>query len=295
MVRNLLIALLISNALFADQGSGDQTNYTDPNGLKQGHWIYKNDVKKLPNYDPAAKVEEGDYKDNKKMGMWVQYWPNGNKKSEISFDNNKAKGYAKMYFEDGKVMEEGTWENNRWTGDYKMYHPNGQLFYEFKYSPSGKREGVQTYFHDNGKVMMKGEMKDGKETGEWEERYENGDLKSKKVFNNGSIDPTQTKTYVPKNVIVDNTPDPEPKGPNAPKVDVKKENVNKGSEIKIFDGNGKYKLFNMNKQISKDGVFKNYQLIDGKDYIYNKDGILVQIAVYKGGKYIGDAPLEEQK
>jgi antitoxin component YwqK of YwqJK toxin-antitoxin module len=70
--------------------------------------------------------------------------------------------------------------------------------------------------------------------------------------------------------------------------------VNKG-ELKIFDGNGYYKLYNKNMQLSKDGVFKNYKLIDGKDYIYNKDGILISIQVFKNGFYVGDAPLEENK
>ncbi len=293
MIRSLYICLFSFNILMA---GGDQSgeNYTDPaTGWKQGHWVYTNEVKKLPNFAPTAKVEEGNYADNKKTGIWISYFPNGQKKSEITFDANRAKGYAKVYFEDGKVMEEGNWENNRWTGDYKMYHPNGKLSYEFKYSNTGKREGSQTYFHENGEVMMKGDMKDGKEAGTWEERYENGDLKAKKSFNNGSLDVTKTETYAPKKpLVVDNTPDIPKDAPKAPVVNPK-DNVSK--EVKIFDGEGQYKLFNMNRQISKDGFFKKYKLIDGKDYVYNKDGILVQIAVYKGGFYIGDAPIEENK
>jgi antitoxin component YwqK of YwqJK toxin-antitoxin module len=294
-MRQLLFILALigfGRVAFADQNG--QTNYTDPSGLKQGHWVYTNDIKRLPNYGPSAKVEECDYKDNKKVGVWISFFPNGNKKSEITFDNNRAKGYAKIYYEDGKVMEEGVWENNRWVGEYKMYHPNGQLFYDFKYNNSGKREGTQTYYHENGNVMMKGEMKDGKEAGVWEERYENGDLKSKKAFNNGQFDAGNSETYAPRTPIVAEKPDVPKDASKAPVVDPKKDNVNKG-ELKIFDGNGYYKLYNKNMQLSKDGVFKNYKLIDGKDYIYNKDGILISIQVFKNGFYVGDAPLEENK
>jgi antitoxin component YwqK of YwqJK toxin-antitoxin module len=296
MKKFLLVIVFITVKVGLAQSS-DTTNFTDPNGLKQGHWlIYGKDDKSVTGYQPTDKVREGDYKDNRKSGVWVTYWPNGNKKSEVTFVNNTAKGFATMYFEDGKKQEEGNWENNRWTGAYKMYHPNGNLFYEFAYTTAGKRNGKQTYYHENGQVMMTGDMKDGKESGTWNEYYENGDLKSKKGFNDGKVDPNQYETYAPKKPIVETVKkDDTPKNaPPPPKVDPNKDKKNTGN-IEVFSGNGYAKLYNMNKQLSKDGTFKNYKLIDGKDYIYNKDGILLQIAVYKAGKYVGDAPLEDNK
>jgi antitoxin component YwqK of YwqJK toxin-antitoxin module len=44
--------------------------------------------------------------------------------------------------------------------------------------------------------------------------------------------------------------------------------------------NGQYILYNKNKQISKDGIFKENRFMEGKAYIYNENGILVRIAVY---------------
>jgi antitoxin component YwqK of YwqJK toxin-antitoxin module len=295
MKRFLLLFVFIAVRVSSAQSS-DTLNYTDPSGLKQGYWAFYGKDKKLAEYTPDAKIEEGRYKDNRKNGIWVNYWPNGNKKSEVTFINNSAKGFAIMYFEDGKKQEEGNWENNRWTGAYKMYHPNGNLFYEFSYSNTGKRNGMQTYYHENGQVMIKGEMKDGKETGTWSEYYENGDLKSKKGFNDGKVDPNQYETYAPKKPLA-TLPKKESQPENLPPpptVDPNKDKKNTG-KTEMFSGNGYAKLFNLNKQISKDGVFKNYKLIEGKDYIYNKNGLLIQIAVYKSGKYVGDAPLEEAK
>ena len=34
-------------------------------------------------------------------------------------------------------------------------------------------------------------------------------------------------------------------------------------------------------------------MIEGKLYYYNSDGILTRIAIYKDGKYVGDAVSEE--
>ena len=74
-------------------------------GLKQGYWIVLNSVKKLPDYPAEAKVEEGKYTDSKKIGVWKNYFANGNIKSEITFTNNRPSGYAKMYYENGKVQK----------------------------------------------------------------------------------------------------------------------------------------------------------------------------------------------
>lgn len=293
-MKKLLLIILFITVKIGFAQSNDTINFTDVNGLKQGRWVYTGKDKNLPNYQPENKVEEGKYADSRKNGLWVTYWPNGNKKSEITFINNTAKGYAKMYYEDGKLSEEGNWENQRWTGAYKMYHPNGTPFYEFNYNKSGKREGKQIYRYDNGKVMMEGDMKDGKENGTWNGYYENGDLKDKKGFNDGALDPTKVETYAPR------TPEPPKKqevvkGPPSVTVDPKKNVKNGADPVPYFTGTGTAKLYNLNHQISKDGTFKNFKLMDGKDYVYSKDGILLQIAVYKGGYYVGDAPIEEDK
>lgn len=291
MRRFLLLIFTCQTVLAQSTNSDTLQNYTDPaTGLKQGYWIVYNSVKKLPNYPAEAKVEEGTFADSKKIGLWKMYFPNGNIKSEITYTDNRPKGYAKMYYENGNLQEEGLWENSRWVGDYKSYYDNGQTFYNFKYTNTGKREGKQEYFYDNGQVMMTGEMHDGKEAGVWEERYENGDLRAKKTFNDGSLDAENTEVYAPTKPL---PPKKEEVSKEPPKIaDASKEKVNAAQ--KPFDGNGYAKLFIAGARISKDGEFKNFRLIDGKDYVYNTDGILERIAVYKAGKYVGDAPIEEK-
>lgn len=289
-MKKLLLFILICQTALAQSTNSDTLNQVDPaTGLKQGYWIVLNSVKKLPNYNMEAKVEEGTFTDSKKVGIWKMFFPNGNLKSEITFTNNRPSGYAKMYYENGKLQEEGNWENSRWVGGYKSYYENGQAFYDFKYTASGKREGEQTYFYEDGQVMMKGVMKDGKEAGVWEEFYENGDLRAKKAFNDGTLDAENTEVYAPKKPMPPKKDEPVSKEP--PKIaDATKEKVNLGP----FNGNGYAKLFVAGGRLSKDGEFKNYRLIDGKDYCYNTDGILERIAVYKAGKYVGDAPIEEK-
>ncbi len=290
----LIIALflIVSHFAIAQASAVDTLNKVDASsGMKQGYWVIYNSIKNLPEYSAEAKVEEGIFTENKKIGVWKTYYPTGILKSEITYSNNRPSGFAKMYYPNGKLQEEGNWENSRWTGNYKSYYENGQVFYDFKYTSMGKRDGVQTYFYENGQTMMQGTMKDGKESGVWEDYYENGDIRAKKAFNDGNLDADNTEVYAPKKPLPVKKEEPISTEP-AKVVDKVKEKVNESQPA--FVGEGYAKLFNMNKQICKEGEFKRYRLMNGKDYIYNKDGILEKISVYKDGRYAGDAPIEEK-
>lgn len=301
MLRNfftyvLCLGTLTLSAITNDTGqtfeiyNGDTINYVDANNLKQGLWKIFNHMKNLPGYRPDQVVEEGYYKDSRKTGIWKRYYPNGNIKDEIEYINNRTGGYYKIYYENGQLQEEGYWKNNRNVGTFKRYYENGNLAQEFNFNESGKREGVQKYYYENGQLMIEGEWQDGKEAGVVKEYYENGELKAEKYFNNGQIDPEKTKTYEPKKPVV--AEKKEEKEPVA-NVVVKKEEEK--PNIGAFDGNGYAKLYNLNKQISKDGYFKNYKLIDGKWYKYDENGILIKIEIYKNGRYVGDGVIEENK
>lgn len=270
----------------------DTINLIDANGKKQGKWILRGKHKPGSCYQTEQKVEEGKYAENKKTGKWIEYYCNGNMKNQLTFQNGRPDGYAIMYHENGKISEEGNWKNNRWVGNYKLYYENGQVQHEFVFNPNGKREGPQKYFYENGQVAIEGTFVNGKESGVIKEYHENGDIKAEKTYNDGAVDVASIKEFEPKKPIVkskEETPD------NAPKITVKPDekpngvtSTSKGPLVL----NGHHTLYNKNKQITKDGDFKDNRLMDGKAYLYDENGILQRISVYKGGAYVGDAPIE---
>jgi len=121
------------------------------------------------------------------------------------------------------------------------------------------------------------------------EYYENGDLMSVKTFNNGVLDKESVQVYAPKSPQQDPLEREIENGKDMKVTAGKEEKPNQGG----FDGNGYKKLFNRNKQIAKDGTFLDYRLMDGKQYIYDDDGILQRIMIFKGGRYVGDGVIEE--
>lgn len=54
-------------------------------------------------------------------------------------------------------------------------------------------------------------------------------------------------------------------------------------------------IYNRNQQLCKKGTFRKCVLTDGQEYVYDSNGQLIQIKVYKDGKYVGDSPLPERK
>ncbi len=272
----------------------DTLNKIDGEGKKQGKWILFGRHKPGTCYQNEQKVEEGKYADNRKTGTWVEFYCNGNMRNKLTFVNGRPDGYAIMFHENGKISEEGNWKNNRWVGNYKLYYENGQVQHEFVFSPNGKREGAQKYYYDNGQLAIEGNFANGKESGVIKEYYENGDVKAEKNYADGNVDLASIKEFQPKKPIAKRSEDP---AENAPIVKVKEderpnEAAKKGKVAGPLVLNGPAVLYNKNKQVTKDGVFKDNRFMEGKAYIYDENGILQRVAVYKNGIYVGDTQVE---
>ncbi|MBI3512267.1 MAG: hypothetical protein HY064_16525 [Bacteroidetes bacterium] len=282
----LILLFCLGNTVLAFADPDTTHNYTDPAGKRQGWWIITGEMKKDPKYDAKAKVEEGKYKDSQKIEIWTEYFPNGNKKSELTFVNNRPNGHAVMYNENGTKSEEGTWVGTRWVGDYKLYYEDGTPRQSFNYSQLGQRDGTQTYYHPNGKVAITVDMKGGKETG-WKKEYdENGNLIRETYFNDGVIDASKTKEYDTTDKTPEKAPEEKDIKGSAPVVTDPNFKPNKGT----FTGEGDWILYK-NGQISMKGTFHLKKLINGEERIYDNNGLLIQIKLYKEGKYVGDGPI----
>ena len=298
MKKLLLIFLSISLITTAqsqsselDANGKDTINKIDIAGKKQGKWVLKGKHKPGTCYTVDQKIEEGKYADNRKTGSWIEYFCNGNMKNKLTFMNGRPDGYAIMYHENGKISEEGNWKVNKWVGNYKLYYENGQVQHDFVFSAAGKRDGPQTYYFDNGQKAIEGTFANGKESGLIKEFYENGDIKAEKNYAEGAVDVASIKEFQPKKPLAVKKEDP---ADNAPKIMLKpdekpNEAVGKKGPIIL---NGQATLYNKSKQITKDGIFKDNRLMDGKAYIYDENGILTRVAVYKGGVYVGDTQVD---
>ncbi|MGB0887111.1 MAG: toxin-antitoxin system YwqK family antitoxin [Vicingaceae bacterium] len=297
VTKILYICILIFICTISDAQSasnytiidGDSINIIDENNRKQGFWKIFGKMKNIPGYEPDQVIEQGKYTNSRKQGLWTKFFASGKTKSEIEYKNSRPNGIYRTYFENGQLEEEGTWKNNRNTASFKRYYENGQVSQDFAFNASGKRDGKQTYFYENGQVMIEADIVAGKEKFV-KEFYEDGSIKAEKNFIDGKLDTINTKIYKPKTPIKDRDAEELKHAPEEIVTVDKTEQSNNGK----FNGDGIHKMYNQSKQISKDGLFKAYRLIDGLQYQYNGNGILTKVKRFKNGRYIGDAPLPSQ-
>lgn len=289
--RSILLPLFLLLSIAAFANSDRDLNQVDENGMRQGYWIIKGYMINDDAFGPNATVEEGNYVNNRKEGLWKRFYASGILRSEITYKNNRPYGAYTIYYPNGQVEERSTWHHNKNVGDFVRYYANGELQQEFFFADNGKRNGVQRYYHENGQLALEVTIRNGKEEGEMLRYYENGKLKERKVLNSGTLEPGSTRTYrgnAPKKKA-----DPEVIAEKeAPKVDISTARPNQAFK---FEPNGHNVLYNASQQLTQVGDFKNGRLWNGKWYRYNQDGILVRIEIYKDGKYIGTGVIEDEE
>src|ERR1700741_991579 len=249
----------------------DTLNVIDEAGFKQGYW------KKYKTIDGKdILTEEGKYKNNKKEGKWTEYYYNGKIKNTLEFVDGRPAGEARMYNESGLLTEKGKWKRNKWVGEYyNFYGANGSVKHLFNFNDEGKREGTQKYYYPNGKLFIEGNYKDGKEEGNFTIYNFKGNKVGTQEFKEGKETP---ESIAGRKFDIES---------------LKRQSDSLEKTVQVTKiGNlvlsGFQTLYTKDKQISKEGIFYNNRLYEGKAYIYDEKGKLTKKAIYKGGEYIED-------
>ncbi|MBS2100811.1 toxin-antitoxin system YwqK family antitoxin [Carboxylicivirga linearis] len=232
---------------------GDTINRLDNYNRKQGLWLKFDDT-----YDDV--IEQGEYTNNHKQGIWISYYPDGKKKNEITYKNGKAIGKARFFYSDGTLSEEGYWDVDHWEGEYKFYHKSGQLAYDWNYDTLGRRTGTQKYYHENGELKYEGDWDEGKTRGTLKMFSESGQLISERIYDEDGKFASN----------VEHQPE------------VVKEEPEKHHEE--FIGTGMHTIYNMEGRPEKKGFFVRGKLFNGELFEYNETGELLYIEYYQNGE-----------
>lgn len=260
-------------------------NVTDEKGRKQGKWIYYGKDRPESGIPSNGKVEEGKYVDDRKEGVWVKYHNDGVTPAlRGNYENNRPKGHFVRYWPNGEIKEKGIFEKNIYKDSLIRKFENGQVSYQGFYNEIGKENGKIRYYYPNGQLEYEYDANNGVVTGKAVRYYENGDIKEIAYYDaNG----TQTKSEQkdPVNPMV-RVKDPGQSNEKPPVIS----GTPKTQGVK-WAPNAYNKVYNNDGEIWQDGIFKNGALWDGKVYVYDSDGILLKVKVYKNGVYHSDGQL----
>jgi antitoxin component YwqK of YwqJK toxin-antitoxin module len=285
-IRTFSLALLLSwfSVSFAANDQ-DRINWKDDQGRKQGHWIIFGKDRPEQGVPPEGKIEEGDYKDDRKIGIWIKYHNDGvTPRLKGEYDFGRPKGAFTKYYPNGKVQEEGVYDKGKYLGAMKRYYEDGTIMYAGNYDGEGQESGKIVYYYPNGKVEYEYTAKDGVPSGKGVRYWPNGDIKEEVTFDaSGEVSSFVAREMVNKPEEIKAPTDKETKAAPVPK--------NATVKTGTFNKNGYNKLYNENEELWMDGDFKNGLLYDGKLFVYDKDGILLKIEIYKKGKYHSDGQL----
>ena len=268
--------------------SKDSINQTIE-GKKEGYWVIYGKMRNLPDYKPDGIIEEGLFKTSRKQGLWKKYYPDGTMKSEIKYVNGRPMGEFITYHPNGQVEEQGNWKGRVYTGNFERYYEDGTVSQKKVFNEKGKTEGVVEYYHANGQLELSFTTNNGKELGTATRFWPNGDVKE-------TIDFDQIGEGTSSGIIERVNPEVE--------IETNEEEgegiiavgeINIGVEEEPTEQrvlkDGYHKTYNKNKDILMDGEFIGGKLWEGKHYIYDENGLLERIEVYKEGKYAGNGVL----
>ena len=160
-------AYVFKNARLTGEG------IVDENGWKQGAW------KEFYEEDAALKAE-GNYKDNRTIGDWKYYFPDGKIEITGRYTNKGEKdGEWIWYYPDGKIVMIENYFNGVYDGVVVSFDEKGDTLVYGKYQ-EGLEEGRWMYKNDS--VIVESYYLEGQKHGNWKTYYANGQLKISSRF-----------------------------------------------------------------------------------------------------------------
>lgn len=255
---NLLVFTLIVSAISAQDVDYLQNGIKPENHDKRGKWVYYG--KERPDSIPFAYDTL-----SRRQGIWSNH--------PSRYD--RISGKYTSFYPNKAVKETGTFAKNQFRDSLIRYFENGQREYEAFYNQNGKEEGQVNYYFSNGQLEFNYNSKNGTPTGKATRYYVNGDVKELIDYaEDGYL--IHTKQFEPVN--------PLPAEPVIEKKTPPAVGDNPRTRHVTWKPDGYNKVYNEDDEIWQDGVFKEGKLCDGKVYIYDQDGILVKVMVYRSGE-----------
>lgn len=185
-------------------------------------------------------------------------------------------------FKADQKIEEGKYVDDKKNGEWISYYLNGKIKSKIEFK-NNRANGVYSTYYESGCIEEEGIWINNRNVGLYK-RYTTRNDSCGILVIDKIIDKHEEKKYVRivkpeitnNSEIIYNSKDTIRKLPK--------------SDLTIKDGYNK--IFDDQKRISMDGIFKHGTLQTGKHYVYDKNGLLLRIVVYKEGKYVGDAEID---
>jgi len=204
MKKYFLLSLLLTSSFVFSQ------NVIDSNGKKQGSWSKKHPKSKALQY-------EGQFKDDKPVGVFKYYYPSKSRQAVIIHDLNSDRSFAVFYHETGVILSKGAYRNLKKDSIWLNYAPSGRISSSETFKADvlngtkliyylledlnikslhimsssnyadGKLKGEKIEYFESGLIMSKGNYVNNIKNGVWDVNHPNGNLMNQERYKNGEL------------------------------------------------------------------------------------------------------------
>lgn len=144
--------------------------------------------------DTILNFAEGEFLNNKYVGLWSFYHKNGQLSGKGNYNESKGEklgssgipidnrvGLWRFWYENGQLQQEGNYVNGKREGLWRVWYENGQLKQELNLV-NDKIKGFTRLWYENGQLEEEGNVLNGYKDGLWRFWDENGKRLSNKYY-----------------------------------------------------------------------------------------------------------------
>lgn len=181
---------LLYEGEFKDDQPIGKFKYYYPNDSVRAIMNFKNEGKiayaKLFHMN-GKRMAEGKYTYKElKDSIWKFYDELGVLIAIDTYKQGKKNGLCMVFFPDGSVSEERSFKEDMMDGPYKEYFGKNSIKSKGKYL-NGVLDGRISYHYPNGVEVAAGYYKNGVKTGPWIYKTESGKVREKELYKNGKL------------------------------------------------------------------------------------------------------------
>ena len=184
----VIVALLLACSTMAQD-----VNRTDAKGRRQGVW--------MDFYPNGQKRYEGQFKNDKCKGVFRYYDEQGNLKATNEFDKTGEKALNKTYAPNGRVVATGYYVNQKKEGEWKFYDKDSGQLLLCEDNKAGKVHGwSRLYNPNNGKLAEETQYVEGQPEGLCHKFSDTGIMQMECQYHNGQLE-GPCKIYYPNQAL----------------------------------------------------------------------------------------------
>ncbi|MCB9198636.1 MAG: hypothetical protein H6600_09255 [Flavobacteriales bacterium] len=169
---------------------------------KNGHWKLTGEMMHNSDYCDTCIIEEGEYIESRKNGVWIRYYPDGSIQSKITYINGKPIGPFETYYSHNAIQTDYLPKTEKVDSLRIFNHQNGDPINQTDVNGKKNNWWIITGYMRNMSdycpecVIEEGNYQLNRKVGLWYRYYPSGNIKNKIFYKNGKAN-GPFETYYP--------------------------------------------------------------------------------------------------